>query len=33
MTALMTWLTPASGTTRDQLAATIDRLGTDHDAP
>jgi hypothetical protein len=33
MTALMTWLTPASGTTRDQLAATIDKLAADHDAP
>lgn len=29
----MTWLTPASGTTRDQLTATIDRLAADHDAP
>jgi 2'-5' RNA ligase len=33
MTAFMTWLMPASGTTRDQLAATIDRLAADHDAP
>jgi 2'-5' RNA ligase len=33
MTALMAWLTPASGTTRDQLAATIDKLAADHDAP
>jgi 2'-5' RNA ligase len=33
MTALMTWLTPVSGTTRDQLTATIDRLAADHDAP
>ena len=29
----MTWLMPASGMTRDQLAATIDRLAADHDAP
>jgi hypothetical protein len=29
----MTWLMPASGMTRDQLAGTIDRLATDHDAP
>jgi non-ribosomal peptide synthetase component E (peptide arylation enzyme) len=29
----MTWFIPASGTTRDQLAATIDRLAADHDAP
>jgi len=33
MTALMTWLTPASGKTRDQLAATIDRLAAEHNAP
>ena len=33
MTALMTWLTPASGPTRDQLAATIDRLAAEHNAP
>ena len=33
MTALMTWLTPAPGTTRDRLAAIIDRLAADHDAP
>ena len=32
MTALMTWLTPASGTTRDQLTDTINRLAADHDA-
>ncbi|MGH3225477.1 MAG: 2'-5' RNA ligase family protein [Streptosporangiaceae bacterium] len=29
----MTWLTSASGPTRDQLAATIERLAADHDAP
>jgi 2'-5' RNA ligase len=29
----MTWLMPASGMTRDQLAATIDRLAADHDGP
>ena len=33
MTALMTWLVPASGMTRDQLADTIDRLAADHDIP
>lgn len=33
MTALMTWLMPASGTARDQLAAIIDRLAAGHDAP
>ncbi len=29
----MTWLTPAAGPTHDQLAATIDRLAAEHDAP
>lgn len=33
MTALMTWLVPALGPTRDQLAATIDRLAAEYDAP
>lgn len=33
MTALMTWLTPASGPMHDQLAAIIGRLAADHDAP
>jgi 2'-5' RNA ligase superfamily len=33
MAALMTWLMPASGMTRDQFAATINRLAADHDAP
>jgi 2'-5' RNA ligase len=29
----MTWLMPAPGMARDQLATTIDRLAADHDAP
>jgi 2'-5' RNA ligase superfamily len=33
MTALMTWLMPAAGPKRDQLAAIIDRLAAEHDAP
>lgn len=33
MTPLMTWLVPAAGTERDRLAATIDRLAAEHDAP
>jgi 2'-5' RNA ligase len=33
MTPLMTWLVPAAGPERDQLAATIDRLAAEHDAP
>jgi 2'-5' RNA ligase len=30
---LMAWLMPAAGPVRDQLAATIDRLAAEHDAP
>jgi 2'-5' RNA ligase len=30
---LMVWLVPAAGPVRDQLAATIDRLAAEHDAP
>jgi len=33
MTALMTWLTPAAGPTRDELTAAIDRLAAELDAP
>lgn len=33
MTALMTWLTPAAGPAHDQLAAAIDRLAIEHNAP
>ena len=33
MTALMTWLTPAAGPTRDELTATIGRLAAELDAP
>jgi 2'-5' RNA ligase len=33
MSALMTWLVPTAGPTRDQLVATIDRLAAEHDAP
>ena len=30
---LMAWLMPAAGPVRDHLAATIDRLAAEHDAP
>jgi 2'-5' RNA ligase len=30
---LMAWLVPAAGPVRDHLAATIDRLAAEHDAP
>jgi 2'-5' RNA ligase len=30
---LMVWLMPAAGPVRDHLAATIDRLAAEHDAP
>ena len=33
MTMLMAWLMPAAGPVRDHLAATIDRLAAEHDAP
>jgi len=30
---LMAWLVPAAGPTRDHLAATINMLAAEHDAP
>jgi 2'-5' RNA ligase len=33
MTPFMTWLVPAAGTERDRLAATIDRLAVEQNAP
>jgi 2'-5' RNA ligase len=33
MTMLMAWLVPAAGPVRDHLAATINRLAVQHDAP